>query len=512
MNIKKQIERNGRVKFMNNNGKSNIKVVIGGLLLAILVASMDNTIVTTALPSIVGELGGVDKFVWVTSAYLVASLAGMPIFGKLSDMYGRKRFFIFGLLVFMIGSILCGTADTINELIIYRAIQGIGGGALMPIAFTIMFDVVPLEQRGKMSGMFGAVFGISSVFGPLFGAYITEYINWTWVFFINIPLGLFAFIMVAFFYKESVVRTKQKIDWLGAITLVGAIVSLMFAVELGGKEFAWVSAQSFSLFAGFAVLALVFVFAERRADEPVIDFNMFKERLFATSGIISIFSGAAFITASVYIPFFIQGVQGGNATNSGLVLLPMMVGSVISASVGGALMAKFAYRNFLIPTLALLTLGMILLATLSIDTSRFTVIVFMIIAGVGIGASFSVLPSAAIHPFSVRQRGAATSTVSFLRTFGMTIGITVFGIIQSHVFANRLTERFGADAANFSGDSRALLSTEARGNIPAEVTNQLTEALSSSIASTFLWAIVPAALALVVAFMMSKEKLGDQLN
>src|SRR5690606_36089583 len=205
---------------MKNKGQSNIKVVIGGLLLAILVASMDNTIVTTALPSIVGELGGVDKFVWVTSAYLVAQMAGMPIFGKLSDMYGRKNFFIFGLVVFMIGSILCGTADTINELIIYRAIQGIGGGALMPIAFTIMFDVVPIEARGKMSGRFGAVFGISGAFGTLRGAYITEYIGWTWVFYINIPLGLIAFAMVAFFYKESVDHAKQRIDWIGAFTLV----------------------------------------------------------------------------------------------------------------------------------------------------------------------------------------------------------------------------------------------------------------------------------------------------
>ncbi|KOF10553.1 major facilitator transporter [Planococcus glaciei] len=497
---------------MKNKGQSNIKVVIGGLLLAILVASMDNTIVTTALPSIVGELGGVDKFVWVTSAYLVAQMAGMPIFGKLSDMYGRKNFFIFGLVVFMIGSILCGTADTINELIIYRAIQGIGGGALMPIAFTIMFDVVPIEQRGKMSGMFGAVFGISSVFGPLLGAYITEYIGWTWVFYINIPLGLIAFAMVAFFYKESVEHAKQRIDWIGAFTLVGAVVCLMFAVELGGKEFAWASPQSFSLFGGFAILAIAFVIAERRAEEPVIDFGMFKERLFATSGLISIFSGAAFITASVYIPFYIQGVQGGNATNSGLVLLPMMVGSVVSASIGGALMAKFAYRSFLIPTLALLTVGMVLLATLSIDTSRFLVVAFMILAGLGIGASFSVLPSAAIHPFSVRKRGAATSTVSFLRTFGMTIGITVFGIIQSHAFTRNLADSFGEGASSFTGDSRALLSPEARSNIPAEIADTLTEALSSSIASTFLWAIVPAALALVVAFMMSKEKLGDQIK
>lgn len=202
----------------------HLGIVIAGLLLGILMASMDNTIVSTAMGTIVGELGGLDKFVWVTSAYMVAEMAGMPIFGKLSDMYGRKRFFVFGIIVFMIGSILCGTATSIVQLSIYRAIQGIGGGALVPIAFTIMFDAVPVEQRGKLGGLFGAVFGMSSIFGPLLGAYITDYIHWEWIFYINLPLGLIALVFIAAFYKESHEHSKQKSTgwarspWLGPLS------------------------------------------------------------------------------------------------------------------------------------------------------------------------------------------------------------------------------------------------------------------------------------------------------
>lgn len=490
--------------------KNNIGIVVAGLLLGILMASMDNTIVATAMGTIIGELGGLDKFVWVTSAYMVAEMAGMPIFGKLSDMYGRKRFFVFGILLFMLGSILCGTANSIVELSLYRAIQGIGAGAMVPTAFTIMFDAVPIESRGKLTGLFGAVFGMSSIFGPLLGAYITDYIGWEWVFYINLPLGLIAFVFIGFFYKESPVHTKQRIDWLGAFTLVGAVVCLMFALELGGKEYAWNSSVILGLFAGFALLSIVFLITETRAEEPIISFSMFKMRLYSSSNVIGMFSGAAFITASVYIPIFIQGVLGGTATNSGLVLLPMMVASVVTATMGGFLMTKVKYRSIMIPTLALLVVGMILLTTLSTGTSRFVVTLYMILTGLGIGASFSVLSSAAIQTFSIRQRGSATSTLNFLRSMGMTLGITVFGIIQSHSFSNKLAALFGGQApsgAGISSDPHELLSPAGRANIPPEVLNKITEGLSSSIAFTFAWAIIPAVIGLAAAFFMGRDKL-----
>lgn len=493
------------------NKNKGLGIVLAGLLLGILMAAMDNTIVATAMGTIVGELGGLDKFVWVTSAYMVAEMAGMPIFGKLSDMYGRKKFFIFGLIVFMLGSILCGTANSIIELSIYRAIQGIGGGALVPIAFTIMFDAVPLESRGKLGGLFGAVFGMSSIFGPLLGAYITDYVNWKWVFYINLPLGLIAFIFIAFFYHESVEHSKQRIDWWGAFTLVGAIVSLMFALELGGKEYAWDSAFILGLFALFAVLTLIFVYVERRAEEPIISFAMFQNRLYATSNAVAIFSGAAFITASVYIPIFVQGVLGGSATNSGLVLLPMMLGSVVTATGGGFLMNKISYRAIMIPASLILIVGTALLTTLSPESPRSLVTIYMVVVGLGIGASFSVLSNAAIHLFDARQRGSASSTLTFLRSLGMTLGITVFGIIQSHAFTRKLTNAFtvrGQTPAGMpTGDSHTLLDPAKRMEIPAPVLEKITSALSSSIVLTFAWTVVPAVLAFVCAIAMSKEKL-----
>ncbi|HEY4431406.1 MAG TPA: MFS transporter, partial [Paenibacillus sp.] len=298
--------------------ESNLKLVVIGLLLGILMSAMDNTIVASAMGTIVSDLGGLDKIVWVTSAYMVMVMAGTPIFGKLSDMYGRKRFFMFGLIVFLIGSALCGTATSITQLSIYRAIQGIGGGALMPIAFTIVFDIYPPEKRGKLTGLFGAVFGISSVLGPLLGAYITEYVGWQWVFYINLPLGIIALFLIATSYKESISHAKQRIDWGGAFTLVSAIICLMFALELGGNQYAWDSSVILGLFAGFAVLLLAFIFIERVAAEPVISFAMFSKRLFATSSVTALFYGSAFIVATIYIPIFVQGVFGGSATNSGL--------------------------------------------------------------------------------------------------------------------------------------------------------------------------------------------------
>lgn len=485
---------------------------MAGLLLSILMASMDNTIVATAMGTIVGELGGLDKFVWVTSAYMVAEMAGMPIFGKLSDMYGRKRFFVFGILLFMIGSILCGTASSIVELSIYRAIQGIGGGALIPISFTILMDAVSPDKRGKLMGMFGAVFGLSSIFGPLLGAYIAEYLHWGWIFYINLPIGVLALFFVAKFYKESLAHVKQRIDWLGAVTLVGAVVCLIFALELGGKMYDWNSAQIVGLFVGFALFAVMFLIAELRAEEPIISFKMFKDRLFATSNTIALFSGAGFIVASVYIPIFIQGVLGGSATNSGYVLLPMMLGTVVTATLGGVFMAKVSYRTIMISTLVLLAAGLGLLSTITPDTSRLVITLYMILVGLGIGASFSVLTNAAIHSLPIRQRGSATATLNFLRSLGMMLGITIFGIFQSHSLTSKLSGIFagsGAEALPSDvdlSDPYFLLSPVARASIPGQSLDSLLNGLSASISEVFAWGLIPAVLAVIAACMMRREK------
>jgi len=496
-----------------SKGKNNIGFIMAGLLLSILMASMDNTIVATAMGTIVGEMGGLDKFVWVTSAYMVTEMAGMPIFGKLSDMYGRKRFFIFGIIVFMIGSALCGTADSIVMLSVYRAVQGIGAGAMVSIAFTIMFDVVSPENRGKMMGLFGGLFGLSSIAAPMAGGYITDYLRWEWIFYINLPLGLIAFVLIAFFYKESAAHSKQNIDYLGATMLVGAIVCLMLALELGGKQYAWGSPQILGLFAAFLVLALLLIVVEKRAAEPIISFRMFQNRLYTTSNIIAMFSGAAFMSASVFIPIYIQGVLGGTASNAGLVLLPMMMGSVVTATVGGFLMTKLSYRTILLPTLFLLVTGLALLTGITAESPRILVTVYMILIGLGVGATFSVLSTSAIQSFPATQRGAASSTLNFNRSLGMTLGITIFGIIQSHLLTGKLTSAFaggGASSANANldyGDPYVLLNPELSRTFDAGVLDVVRSGLASSIGSTFAWALLPAILALVTALFMSKERL-----
>ncbi|ULT57305.1 MFS transporter [Neobacillus drentensis] len=490
--------------------ESKLGLVVAGLLLGILMASMDNTIVVTAMGTIVGDLGGLESFVWVVSAYMVAEMAGMPIFGKLSDMYGRKRFFIFGLILFMIGSALCGTAETITQLSIYRAIQGIGGGALVPIAFTIMFDLFPPERRGKMGGLFGAVFGLSSIFGPLLGAYITDHISWHWIFYINLPLGILSLLFVSIAYKESPIHQKQRIDWWGAITLIGSVVCLMFALELGGQKYDWDSSIILSLFAGFTVLFLLFLYIETKAKDPIISFTMFKDRLFAGSTLVSLFYGAAFMAATVYIPIFVQGVYGGTATNSGLILLPMMLGSVVTAQTGGFLTTKMSYRNIMFLSGLILIIGFLLLSSISPDTTRALLTVYMIVIGLGVGFSFSVLSMAAIHPFGMEQRGSATSTSNFIRSLGMTIGITIFGTIQRSNLNAGLKDAFsgmGQMKGQPFGDSRSLLSEEARSHIPPQILDKITDALSSSIVHTFTWALVPAGIAFLFIFILGKDRL-----
>lgn len=486
--------------------------VVAGLLLSILMASMDNTIVATAMGTIVGELGGLDQFIWVTSAYMVAEMAGMPIFGKLSDMYGRKRFFLFGIVVFMIGSALCGTADSIVELSLYRAIQGIGAGALVPITFTVLLDAVSPENRGKLMGLFGAVFGMSSIFGPLAGAFLTDYLSWEWIFYINLPIGVVSLVLVAKYYKESLSRMKQRVDWLGAFTLVGATVCLIFALELGGKLYAWSSLPIIGLLAGFVIMGILFLIAEKRAVEPIISFAMFRIRLFASSTLIAILSGAAFIAASVYLPIFIQGVLGGSATNSGLMLLPMMLGTVVTATLGGFVMARMSYRTILVSTLALLVLGLGLLTTISADSSRLVITIYMIIVGLGIGASFSVLTNAAIQDIPASQRGSATATLNFLRSFGMMLGITIFGILQNHLMTRKLTDIFqGSDTASLPQnvnlkDPYVLMEPSARAAIPEGILNQLLSGVSSSITDVFLWGLIPALLAVGAACAMGHKK------
>jgi EmrB/QacA subfamily drug resistance transporter len=490
-------------------------LLVFGLLLGIFASAIDNTIVATAMPTIVGDLGGSDKFVWVTSAYIVMVMAGMPIFGKLSDMYGRKKFFMFGLSVFLIGSMLCGLADSIVQLSVFRAIQGIGGGALMPIAFTIVFDIFPPQQRGKMTAALGAVFGLSSVIGPLLGAVITDSINWHWIFYVNVPIVAVSMLLVLFTYHESKQHANQTIDWFGAITLVIGVVALMFGLELGGKEFAWDSIQSILLFITFAVMFVAFILIERKAKDPVISFWMFKDRLFASSQALAFFYGAAFLPLTVFVPIIISARFGGSSIDSSLVLTPMMLGSVAGSATSGFSQTKFKFRNIIIVSLTAFIIGMYFMSTITPETSRILITIFMILCGYGIGFNFSLLPTTSMHHIDARHRGSANSTNQFFRTLGMTIGISIFGSLQSNLLTEKLASAFsgmGGSGMPANMDSSSMFKPEIRKTIPPEILNKIIHSIYESITPIFSICVFVIAVAFIAAFFMGNERIVVKNN
>jgi EmrB/QacA subfamily drug resistance transporter len=489
--------------------KSKTNLVVMGLLIGIFVGALDQTIVSTAMPTILTELGGFDLYVWVFSAYMIATVVATPIFGKLSDIYGRKLFFLLGLIIFLIGSTLCGMADTMTELVIYRAIQGIGGGALMPIAFAVIFDIFPAEKRGKMNGLFGAVFGLSSVLGPVLGAYITDHFDWRWVFYINIPIGLIALSFIQFGYKEHAALRRQKIDWGGATMLVLAILSFMFAIELAGAgTYAWLSWQIIGLFALFIISFLIFFLVERVVKDPIVELKLFKNRLFTTSQAIGFFYGILMVSGATYIPLFIQGVYGESASAAGQVLTPMMLAVVGSSMLGGPLINKMSYRSIMIISTIILAVAMVLLSTLSIDTPRWAVTMYMILVGLGIGVNFVVLNISVLHGLPGQYKGAAISLITFFRTIGSAIGITVLGVLQKMNYKSHIEEAFpNAEMAAQFSDPRGLIIPEVRGAMPADVLQSASGALAHSIAFLFLVSIAIVAVGAVFVVLMGRARM-----
>ena len=487
---------------------SRVHMTVLGLLMALLIVSLDQTILVTALPTIVAKLGGMNEFTWVFSAYLIASVAGMPLFGKLSDMYGRKRFFVFGIIVFMLGSILCGTAPSMSELIMYRVVQGIGGGALMPVVFTILFDIFPAEKRAKMTGLFGAVFGLSSVLGPIAGAFFTDHLHWRWIFFINLPIGIIALLIVIFCYRESLVFLSQKLDWFGTFTLVASILCFMFAIEMGGKEYAWTSPLILGLFAGAIVLVIAFLWIESRVAEPIIPLKLFKNRLFTSSMAAGMLFGMVLMAGATFIPLFVQGVAGGSATNASTVLTPMMLALVVSSMAGGMLLRKMPFRNIMITAILFLLLSVVCLAGMTPDTTRLQMTLYMVLMGLGLGASYPVTSLAAQHNIDYQQRGTVNSLVRFFQTLGNTLGIAIFGSFQT----SYLQEKYSAvlsdpKLAEMFGNPQVLLQDEVRRTMPGSLLKQLLEVLSDSIAYVFQWSILICLLAVMFILMMGRVKM-----
>lgn len=418
---------------LSRSAKIGILVsVISGMFLS----ALDQTIVGTALPKVLADLKGFTEYSWIVAAYMIAQAIAAPITAKLSDIYGRRTMFFFNVGVFLLGSVLAGLSMNMPWLIGSRAIQGIGGGGLAAMAFTIIADIFPPRERGKWSGLIGAIFGLASVIGPFLGGYLTDNLSWRWVFYVNLPVGAVALAIAAKYLPNIKHDLRGKIDWLGGLTISGAVIPLILALIWGGSKYAWDSTQILGLFGLAAVFTGLFIWAERKADDPIIPLRLFKQPSFTLVNIITILTAALMFGGILYIPIFIQTVVGQSATSSGLLLLPFMMGVVVSSIVSGQITARTGkYRIVGLVGLAIATVSLYLLSTITRDTTNGTVIFDMVLLGLGIGQSFPLLPMIAQNLFGLADLGAVTGATTFFRTIGGAVGTAILGTI----FNNTLT-------------------------------------------------------------------------
>ncbi len=479
--------------------KSNrIRTVTAGLVIGLVLASLEQTIVATALPTIVHRFGDLSLYSWVFSVYMLASTAAMPIYGKLADLYGRKKIYLFGMLLFLVGSLLCGLAGSMTALILFRGVQGLGAGALMPLAFTIIADLYPPQQRAKLMGTFGSLFAVSSLLGPAMGGILAGW-HWQLIFFLNVPIGAIAFFCIHIALQESpseprAVKVKPRIDWPGALTMTGGILSLLLACVMGGREFAWQSAPIVSLFAGSVLLLAAFVLIERKAEEPLLPLNLFKRRTLSYGNAAAFFVSAAMFGAIAYIPLFVQGVIGVNPQVAGYIMTPFMVATAITSMGCRSWLAKVSFRAILVPSLLLMLTGFSLLARTGVETTVTQMIVCMVVTGLGMGAIYPVLGTAAQNAVAWKLRGAATASSQFFRSIGGTVGVAFFGSLMMNRMAS-------------GSDPELLLDAGARANMAVDDLVRLQRDFSHALDQVFAAAAIFTVISLLASLALGRERL-----
>jgi len=489
--------------------RRSVLIAIGALLSGLLLAALDGTIVSAALPTIVSDLGGLNHLSWVVTAYLLASTAATPLWGKLGDQYGRKKLFEAAIVIFLIGSALCGTARNMPQLIGFRALQGLGGGGLIVLSMAIVGDIVPPRERGKYQGLFGAVFGTTSVLGPLLGGFFTQHLSWRWVFYVNLPVGAAALLVIAAVLRIPVRSTKHTIDYRGTLLIAAVATCLVLVASLGGSTWAWGSGQIIGLAVLGVFLLVRFIQVERRAAEPVLPLRLFRSRTFSLVALISFVVGFAMFGAMTYLPTFLQVVHGVTPTMSGVHMLPMVFGLLTTSTVSGQIVSRTGrWKIFPLAGTCVTAVGLLLLHQLDETSGTWEMSAFFFVFGAGLGLVMQVLVLVAQNSVTYQDLGVATSGATFFRSIGASFGVAVFGAVFTSALGGRLADALagqrlppGVGPGRLSADPRAVA------ELPAELRLRVLGAFSASITDVFLYAVPVVLVAFFVAWFLKEDTL-----
>ena len=485
--------------------RRQVLVIFSGLLLAMLLAALDSTIVATALPTIVGELGGLERLAWVVTAYLLAQTIVTPLYGKLGDLYGRKPVLQAGIVLFLVGSMLCGMSRTMTQLILFRFIQGLGGGGLMVTTQAVVGDIIPPRDRGRYQGIFGAVFGVSSIAGPLLGGFFTTHLTWRWIFYINLPLGIAAIAVLAATLPSASTRVKRVIDYAGAALLAVVLSAVVLFSDLGGTTYPWGSPEMLGL-AGVALLALVlFIWRESRAAEPILPLHLFRNRAFTVAGAVGLIVGFALFGSVTYIPLFLQVVKGSSPTGSGLQMIPMMGGMLVTSIASGQIISRTGrYKIFPVLGTAIMSLGLFLLSRMSLDISLLGAMGIMLVLGLGLGMVMQVLVIAVQNAVDYRDLGVATSGATLFRLIGGSLGTAMLGAIFAQNLARHLARLLPAGAGGGVGTG---MSPEMLRRLSPAVRAAYQQAFVSSLTTVFLVATAIALTGFLLTWLLPERPL-----